>query len=105
MITKEQWAEIEKTFLGWFAGTRFKLGKDEIQVAREAYKEGERRLMVYLNGQIKYKYCYGGEEDEYKALVEKFWHKETRAYYKPKEKKACEKIFGGKKRPGNGFRN
>jgi hypothetical protein len=103
MITKEQWSEIEACLSSSFGGAKFKLGNDEISVAREHYKEGDRRLNVYLNGSIKYSHVFGEHHDEYQALVEKFWHKQTKAAFKAKDKKAYEKIYGGKKAARKAF--
>jgi len=93
MITKEQWVEIEKELSGFFGHAKFKLGSDEISVIREPYKEGERRLVVYLNGWIRYGWNADPTSENYNLLIEKFYQKHSRALYSGKEKKRLSKGF------------
>ncbi|HAE37842.1 MAG TPA: hypothetical protein DCG57_04285 [Candidatus Riflebacteria bacterium] len=94
MITKEQWAEIEKDLAGYFGSKDFYLGKDKISVVREAYKEGDRRLVVYFNGILKWRWTHKPDEEHYNPLVEKFWRKTSRAVHDAKYKAAMTKIWG-----------
>lgn len=97
MITKEQWAEIEKELAYYFGCKTFRLGKDEIFVAREAWTEGERRLIVYFNGTLRPAWTHRQDDKNYNPLVEKFWCKKSRAKWRAKFRASMTKIYGKKR--------
>jgi hypothetical protein len=97
LITKEQWAEIEKDLAGYFGSKDFYLGKDKISVVREAWKEGERRLIVYFNGSLRPAWTHKQDNKNYNPLVEKFWCKKSRAKWRAKFRASMTKIYGKKR--------
>lgn len=97
MITKEQWNEIENKLQSIFALKKFRLGSDEITIAREFVKEGQSKLVVYLNGTIKFSWTHRVDDEHYNPLVAKFWHCSSRAIYGKKYKAAMIKIYGKKR--------
>ncbi|MBF0546205.1 MAG: hypothetical protein HQM08_17310 [Candidatus Riflebacteria bacterium] len=96
MITKAQWAEIEKKLVWEFSSERFLLGSDEISANREWIKEGQNKLVVYFNGGIKGEWSYKPTSEFYNPLIEKFWRKISKPIWKPQEKAKILKTFGKK---------
>lgn len=94
MITKEQWAEIEKDLTGYFGCKKFQLGEDSICIAREQWKEGERRLIVYFNDTLRPAWTHRQDDKNYNPLVEKFWCKKSRAKWRAKFRASMTKIYG-----------
>lgn len=97
MITKEQWAEIEKDLAGYFGCKKFQLGEDKISVIRENCGEGQRKLAVYFNDIIKGVWTHKTDDKGYNPLVEKFWRKHSRSMWNAKHRASMIKLYGKKR--------
>lgn len=96
LITKEQWAAIEKEMAGGWVHIKFSYKGHEITVARERKSESTTTLVVYIDGVIKGRWMSSTENksDDMPEFLPAVWSTKTRSAYTSKRIAEIEKTFG-----------
>ena len=99
LITKEQWAAIEKEMSGGWVSIRFRYKGHEIGVSRERKSESTTVLTVYIDGVIKGAWACSPDKkpDDMPEFLPQVWSTKTQSLYSPKKIAELEKSIGKRK--------
>lgn len=92
-INNEQWKLVEGELRNTFGQVTFKLGDDDIRIAKAMASETKLVLVAYINEE----YCHGWSDPDhelYKPVTEILWRKRTRRVWSPVQVKKIMKIYG-----------
>jgi len=96
LITKEQWAAIEKEMAAGWVSIRFSYKGHEIGVSRERKSESTTVLVVYIDGVIKGGWACrtDNKPDDMPEFLPQVWSTKTISLYSPKKIAELEKSVG-----------
>ncbi|WP_233007180.1 hypothetical protein [Rheinheimera faecalis] len=96
LITKEQWAAIEKEMSGGWVSIKFSYKGHEISVSRERKNESTTVLTVYIDGVIKggWACLIDKKPDDMPEFLPQVWSTKTISLYSPKKIAELEKSVG-----------
>jgi len=101
MITKEQWAELEKEMAGYFVSVKFRYQDHTLTIQRVKESESKTALAVYIDGTIKGGWFLPDSIDR-PAIIPDVWRKRSKRLWSHQQKAKIIKDLG-KRRAQNAF--